>query len=92
MSEVAERRRALEEREDQLRAYVGSTFESADGALWTVEEGVLVRVDPDGVKASTPYGHASVFVAAIVGGRMRRVPRDLSAKRRPPIETPRGPV
>ncbi|BCQ30439.1 hypothetical protein NK8_86300 (plasmid) [Caballeronia sp. NK8] len=46
VSEVAERRRALEEREDQLRAYVGSTFESADGALWTVEEGVLVREDP----------------------------------------------
>lgn len=59
----------MKEREDQSRAYVGSTFESAGGALWTVEEGVLVREDPDGVKASRPYGHASVVVAAIWGGR-----------------------
>lgn len=83
-SEAAERRRAREEREDQLRAYIGSTFESADGAL--------VREDPDGVKASTPFGHASAVVTAIVGGMMRRVPHDPSAKRRPSTETPRGPV
>jgi len=47
---------------------------------------------PDGVKASTPFGHASAVVTAIVDGMMRRAPHDPSAKRRPSTETPRRPV
>lgn len=60
-----------------MRAYVGSSFESD---LRKRRAGPRA---PYGVKASTPIGHASAVVAAIVGGMMHRVPRDISGKRQP---------